>query len=97
MRHFYTQPLSVRATCRPFPLTLASEGEVVRIAGLPANVKTRERILSLGIDREDAIRMITKQPAGAVLIETKGNRFVLGGGLALQITVIRFEHEQNNS
>ena len=79
----------VRGACRSFPLALASEGDVVRIVALPANVKTRERILSLGIDREDTIRMITKQTAGAVLIEARGNRFVLGGGLALQITVIK--------
>ena len=74
-----------------FPLSLVSEGETVRIVQVPQGIKARERLLSLGLNQNDTIQVIQKNPGGAVLIDKQGFRYALGGGMAHTIHVVRCE------
>jgi len=49
----------------------------------------KERLLSMGLQIDDAVTVISKQPGGATIIEKSGNRYALGGGMSLKINVIR--------
>ena len=43
----------------------------------------------MGLQVDDAVTVVHSQPGGATVIEKSGNRFALGGGMALKINVIR--------
>ncbi|QQG65018.1 FeoA family protein [Desulfobulbus oligotrophicus] len=73
------------------PLVLAGEGEVVKVVSLRGGHKFRGRLLSMGINVEDTLVVVHKQPSGAVLIEKSGCRYGLGGGMAHKINVIKVE------
>ncbi len=72
-----------------FPLALANEQEIVEIASFRSCGRMQERLLSMGLCLGDEIAIIKKQHGGAVLIEKAGNRYALGGGMALKIQVNR--------
>jgi len=72
-----------------FSLALVSEGEKVKIYSCRGGGLLRERLLSMGIHIDDEIKVVQKQNGGAMLIEKMGNRFALGGGMALKINVTR--------
>jgi ferrous iron transport protein A len=75
--------------CRCFPLALANEHEIVEITSFQSGERMQERLLSMGLRLGDEIEIIKKQHGGAVLIEKNGNRYALGGGMALKIQVNR--------
>lgn len=70
-----------------FPLMFATEGELVTICGLRGGGMLQERLLSMGINIGDQIRIIQKQQQGAILIEVHGVRYTLGGGMQQKINV----------
>jgi Fe2+ transport system protein FeoA len=72
-----------------FPLSLAEEGETVRIIMVRSGGQLKERLLSMGLQVDDTVTVIRKQPGGATIIEKSGSRYALGGGMALKINVIR--------
>lgn len=72
-----------------FSLALAGEGEKVRIVSCRRCGVLRERLLSMGIHIDDEIIVVQKQNGGAVLIEKRGSRYALGGGMAHKINVTR--------
>ena len=72
-----------------FSLSLAGEGEKVRIVSCRRCGVLRERLLSMGIHIDDEIIVVQKQNGGAVLIEKRGSRYALGGGMAHKINVTR--------
>lgn len=72
-----------------FSLALAGEGEKVRIVSCRRCGVLRERLLSMGIHIDDEIVVVQKQNGGAVLIDKRGSRYALGGGMALKINVTR--------
>ena len=74
-----------------FPLSLASEGEKVRIIMIRKGKMLHERLGSMGLKVDDAITVIKKQPGGGTIIEKSGNRYALGGGMSLKINVMRCE------
>lgn len=83
-----------RPGCQPspmasFPLSLAEEGETVRIIMVRSGGQLKERLLSMGLQVDDTVTVIRKQPGGATIIEKSGSRYALGGGMALKINVIR--------
>lgn len=94
-------PQEIRRLCPPckqpnahcpiasFPLSLAEEGETVRIIMIRSGHRLIERLLSMGLQVEDAVTVVCKQPGGATIIEKSGNRYALGGGMSLKINVIR--------
>lgn len=82
-------PVTQHPHAHCFPLSLASEGERVRIVHLKRGSKLQERLISMGIQLEDEIVVVQRQFGGAVLIEKTGNRYAMGGGLAHKIDVVR--------
>lgn len=72
-----------------FPLAMAGESEVVSVARLPRGGKVRERLLSMGIAVNDQITVVQKQHGGAIMVEKNGTRYVLGGGMAHKIQVVK--------
>ena len=72
-----------------FPLALAGHGERVRVVLIRGGANLKERLLSMGIQVEDTIEVIQAGKKGAVLVAKYENRFMLGGGMAHKIYVIR--------
>lgn len=72
-----------------FPLVLAGEGEVVKIVQVHGGHLLQERLLGMGIGLDDNLLVVHKQTNGAVCIEKGGCRYVLGGGMAHKIKVMR--------
>ena len=95
------KPVYCRTKCKngfcggAFPLALANEEELVEIASFRSGGRMQERLLSMGLCLGDEIVVIQKQHGGAVLIEKAGNRYVLGGGMALKIQVNRKRDGKN--
>ncbi|MDR3089442.1 MAG: ferrous iron transport protein A [Desulfobulbaceae bacterium] len=72
-----------------FALAMAGEGEIVRIFNVRKNNNLHERLTSMGLYIQDKIKIVRRQDGGAVLVEKGGSRYVLGGGMAQKINVIR--------
>lgn len=70
-----------------FPLTLASPGERVQVVLIRGGASLKERLLSIGIQVADLIKVIQSREKGAVLVIKDENRFMLGGGMARKIYV----------
>ncbi len=71
-----------------FPLSLAGEGEMVRIVSVHCGRNIQQRLLCMGIQIDDVIKTIQCRH-GAVLIAKNNNRYVLGSGMALKIQVVQ--------
>jgi ferrous iron transport protein A len=72
-----------------FPLCLADEGESVRIITARSGKKLHERLGSMGLQINDTVTVIKKQPGGGIIIEKSGSRYALGGGMSFKIYVRR--------
>ena len=72
-----------------FPLALAGNGETVRIVLISGGANLKERLLSIGLRVDDLIEIVQSREKGAVLIAKDENRFMLGGGMAQKIFVIK--------
>ena len=72
-----------------FPLALAGAGEKVRVVLIQGGANLKRRLLSMGIQVENTIKVIQSGKKGAVLIAKDENRFMLGGGMARKIYVIK--------
>jgi len=71
-----------------FPLSMASGGERVRIADLRGGRGFQEKLISMGLNIGDEIRIMEHQTRGAAIVLAKGEiRYILGGGMALKIFV----------
>jgi len=76
---------------RSFPLSLASEGEALRVHWWPPESKVEEQITGLGILAGDVVTVVRKQPGGALLVERNGIRYALGVGITHKIHVVKEE------
>ncbi len=72
-----------------FSLALAGEGERVAIVSCRGCGQLRVRLLSMGIHVDDTIQVIQRRNGGAMLIEKRGSRCALRGGMAHKIKVRR--------
>ena len=68
---------------------MAGTGERVRVVLIRGGANLKERLLSMGIQVEDIVEVIQSGQKGAVLIARDENRFMLGGGMAQKIYVIK--------
>ncbi len=91
MRHRHGMPGAHCPQSLGFPLSLAGEGEVVRVSLLPEGNKIQERLMSMGLSLYDEITVVQKQHGGALMIEKNGARYALGGGMAHKILVVKLE------
>ncbi|WP_155318005.1 FeoA family protein [Desulfosarcina alkanivorans] len=77
-------------TSRPsFPLAMAGDGEMVRIVSFRHGRNFQERLLSMGIQLDDVVKVQQRRDKGAVVISKENTRYALGGGMALKIHVIK--------
>ena len=85
----YGMHMSPKTKIASFPLSMAGEGEMVRVALLPQGSKIQERLMSMGICINDEVTVVQKQHGGALMIEKNGARYALGGGMAHKIQVVK--------
>lgn len=76
-------------TLSSFPLALAGAGETVRIVLIRSGANLKKRLLSMGLQVGDIVKIVQCREKGAVLIAKDGNRFMLGGGMAQKIFVTK--------
>ena len=89
MQHRHGMPASPKNGTPTFPLSMAGEGEMVRVTLLPEGSKIQERLMSMGICINDEVTVVQKQHGGALMIEKNGARYALGGGMAHKIQVVK--------
>lgn len=73
-----------------FPLTLAAEGERVKVVALRTGRHATERLRGMGLAVNSVLEVIARQPGGAMLIGHGPTRLALGAGMASRIAVVRF-------
>lgn len=76
-----TQP-----SAKPFPLTMAGEGERVRIQTLRGGKGLMLRLTELGLNQGTELRIVQRQGSGLVVARGE-TRIALGGGMATKILV----------
>ena len=72
-----------------FPISLANEGETVRVHSSPHDSRIEEQLTAMGIYNNDDIMVVNKQPGGALVVQKNGNRFALGVGMAHKLMCLR--------
>jgi len=78
-------PASKRA--KPFPLSMADEGALVRIHAVHAGRGLARRLTDLGLNIGGEIRIVQRQGAGFLIARGEG-RIAVGAGMAAKILVI---------
>jgi Fe2+ transport system protein FeoA len=68
---------------------MAADGERVRIVSVRHGRTCQDRLLGMGIQVNDVVEVVQRREKGAVLICKAHTRYVLGGGMALKIQVIK--------
>ncbi len=68
-----------------FPLSMAMPGNLVKIVAFRAGSSMQERLLSMGINVGDVIRVEQQQRKGPMLISKDGQKYGLGAGMAHKI------------
>ena len=76
-----------RQSC--FPMAMAAAGDVVRLVSIGGGCGIRQRLFNMGVHENESVKVIRSQWQGGVLIASGGNRYVLGGGMALKIQVVK--------
>lgn len=72
-----------------FPISMASPGEKVKIVAIRSGSDLQERLLSMGINVDDVVKVEQLQGRGAVVISKDEQKYGLGGGMAQKIFVIK--------
>lgn len=75
-----------KPTSVTFPLTLAQDGEKVRLINVHGNL--RKKLASMSLRMGDEVEVVSNQGHGPILIMKQENRFALGGGMAHKIEVV---------
>lgn len=79
---------------RLMPLTLAKEGERLRVEEFTGGSESRMRLLSMGLRIGDEVQVITNIGKGQMAIAVDFKRFVIGRGLAQKIMVLPIQEEK---
>ena len=67
------------------PLSMALPGDQVKIVAFRAGSSMQERLLGMGINIGDVIRVEQQQRKGPVFISRDGQKYGLGAGMAQKI------------
>ena len=67
------------------PLSMAMPGDLVKIVAFRAGSSMQERLLSMGINIGDVIRVEQQQRKGPMFISKDGQKYGLGAGMAQKI------------
>jgi Fur family ferric uptake transcriptional regulator len=76
------------------PLTLAKQGERVKVTDFTGGSESRMRLLSMGLRIGDEVQVITNLGKGQMAIAVDFKRFVIGRGLAQKIMVLPIQEEK---
>ncbi len=68
-------------------LSMAKEGERLKVKDIMGGTGARMRLLSMGIKPEDEIEVVTTISRGQLIIAIKSSRYVIGQGLSQKIIV----------
>ncbi len=68
-----------------FPLSMALPGERLMIVAFRAGSSMNERLLSMGINAGDVIRVEQQQRKGPIFVSKDGQKYGLGAGMAHKI------------
>jgi ferrous iron transport protein A len=71
------------------PLTLASEGDEVRIVALRAGKSVEKRLMSMGLTVNTIMRVVQRQAGGGVVVAHGETRLALGAGIAHKVLVCK--------
>lgn len=69
-----------------FPLTMATEGDRVRVQTLRGGKGLARRLTELGLNQGSEVRVVQRQGSGLVVARGE-TRIALGGGMAMKILV----------
>jgi len=72
---------------KPFPLSIADEGALVRIHMVRAGCGLAKRLTDLGLNVGGEVRIVQRQGAGLLIARGEG-RVAVGAGMAAKILVI---------
>lgn len=78
---------------RLMPLTLAKQGERVKVKEFSGGSESRIRLMSMGLRIGDEVQVITNLGKGQMAIAVDFKRFVIGRGLAQKIMVLPIQEE----
>lgn len=79
---------------RLMSLTLAKQGERVKVKEFTGGSESRMRLMSMGLRIGDEVQVITNLGKGQMAIAVDFKRFVIGRGLAQKIMVIPIQEEK---
>jgi len=82
--------VGVDNAAKPFPLSMAEEGALVRIYTVRAGRALAQRLTALGLNTGGEIRVVQRQGAGLLIARGEG-RIAVGAGMAAKILVIPAE------
>lgn len=69
-----------------FPLTLAQEGERVRLVNVHG--KLREKLAAMSLGMGDVVEIVSNHGHGPILVMKQESKLILGGGMAHKIEVV---------
>ena len=78
---------------RLMPLTIGKQGERLVIEDFMGGTASRMRLLTMGLRIGDKIEVVTNIGKGQMVVAVKGNRYVLGRGLAQKVMVSQKDME----
>lgn len=85
------QDVKTGRSVQTFPLSLAAEGEQVRIVLIRGGCRRAERLLSMGVKVDEIVTVVNCQGNGGKVIDSRSGRFAMGGGIAHSISVTRVD------
>ena len=78
-----------------FPLSLANEGERVRISGVKAGKGLTHRLMDLGLPLGSEVKIHQRGPSGAVIVARDNMRIALGVGTTHKVVVVLADAEES--
>jgi len=73
------------------PLAMVCPGEEVRVVDIRAGRGLARRLTDMGLTPGTTLRVLSSHMPGPIIIDLRGTRLVLGGGVAQKILVERKE------
>jgi Fe2+ transport system protein FeoA len=87
--HSHKQHHGQDTPLKSFPLAMAGEGDRVKVADIRGGNSMQTRMAGMGIRQGDILTVVQRQGQGAVVVSQGETRYVLGGGMAQKINVIK--------
>ena len=86
----------MKSRVRLMPLTVGKQGEQLVIEDFTGGTASRMRLLTMGLRIGDEIEVVTNIGKGQMVVALKGNRYVLGRGLAEKVMVSPKDFEKTD-